>query len=91
MTTIISDATLGKVVLSNRAIDKMRQHDLKSFHVLETLKYGHEIRCSFNEDFQQFVRIFNQDKQVQVVATDKDKAGKSIGATLLITCWSRNI
>ena len=91
MSTIISDAKLGKVVFTDRATEKMRQHGLKLFHIIDTLKYGHEIRCSFNENFKQFVRTFDQYKQVQVVATDKDKAGKSIGATLLITCWARNI
>lgn len=87
---MVQDASLGKIILSAHAVNRMRRHGLKPFHVLETLKYGFPVD-SLMAGTHQFVYVFDQFKQVQVIASDRGRDGKPLGATMVITCWASNI
>jgi hypothetical protein len=90
MSTMLQDVALGKIILSVNAVNRMKRHGLKPFHVLETLKYGFQVK-SLIPNTHQFVYVFDQFKQVQVVASDMSLNGKPLGAILIITCWATNI
>lgn len=85
MGTMLQDVSLGKIILSTHAVNRMRGHGLKPFHVLETLKYGFPVK-SLMPSTHQFVYVFDQFKQVRVIASDTNRDGKPLGATLVITC-----
>lgn len=90
MGTMLQDITLGKIILSTNAVNRMKRHGLKPFHVLDTLRYGFQVRPLIANSHQ-FVYVFDQFKQVQVVASDANRDGQPLGATLIITCWATSI
>lgn len=90
MPTVETDTTLGKIIYSDKVLAKMRKYGLYRFHILDTLKHGFNVTSLIPNTYQR-TYLAQQNKQVSVIFTVKNRAGKPLGAIRLITCWARPV
>lgn len=92
MQTIETDAHLGKIIYSDRAIQKMKQWGLHTHHIKDTLKHGFSVSPIIKEEgFLQKHYRWNGEKEIDCLFRVTGRDGKSLGAILIVSCWSKNL
>lgn len=90
MSETLEDATLGRIIFTDRALTKMKQHGLYHYQIVETLKRGFFVTSIVDGLRQKHLRISGE-KEIGLLFTQKDTdTGEPLGAILVISCWARN-
>lgn len=93
MSRIKTDATLGKITFTSKAIKKMEEWGIYEYYVTDTLKHGNFRQPIIQNERESIRQMFYKvnGKEVNVLFTRRDIAGKPIGAILVLSCWARNV
>lgn len=93
MSLIKTDATLGKITFTAKALEKMKHWGIYEYYVTDTLKHGHFRRPIIQNEKESIRQMFYKvnGKEVNVLFTRRDINGKPIGAIVVMSCWARNI
>jgi hypothetical protein len=89
MPTIETDATLGRIIYTDKAIQKMSQYGLYRFHIVDTLKHGFNVKPLIPGTYQRYY-VHQQEKEISVIFTTLNHAGEELGAIRVITCWAKD-
>jgi hypothetical protein len=90
MSSILEDTILGKIILTDKAISKMAEHGLYSYHIIDTLKQGFDVKPLIPGTIQRNY-THSQEKQIGIIFKTHEENGEPLGAILVITCWARNV
>ncbi len=90
MTQTETDATLGRIIFTDNAIQKMKKWGLHTHHIKDTLKHGFNVKPLIPGMHQKHYR-HEGEKEIDCLFTLEDKAGKPLGAIMVISCWARNV
>ena len=90
MSTTLEDATLGKIIFTNKAIAKMKDHGLYHYHIKDALLHGHLVK-SLVEGLKQIHYRHDGEREIGVLFTDKDRDKKPLGGVLIISAWAKNL
>lgn len=93
MSRIKTDATLGKIMFTARALDRMKHWGIYEYYVTDTLKHGKFCRPIMQDDKETIRQMYYRvnGKEVNVLFTRRNGDGKPIGGIRVLSCWARNV
>lgn len=88
MSRIKTDATLGKISFTARALEKMKEWGLYEYYITDTLKYGNFCRPIIQNPKETIRQMYYKvsGKEVNVLFTRRDVEGKPVGGIVVLSC-----
>lgn len=86
MSLFTTDATLGKLIFTDRAIAKMKEHRISQHHIITALKRGKSVKSDLPHTRQIQYRPPGQAEFAVMLKTENEN-GTALRAVIIMSCW----